>query len=279
MTGPGDLQPLQARLDAALLEAQGLRRELARTRAELEDFTYSVSHDLRASLRHITSYAKILKEDLGVTADADIQSSLDAISHAASHQARLIDGLMGLARIGRVALQSAPVSLEDTLADVRATLEREMAHELASRTVQWQVDTPLPLVTGDAALVRLVLHQVLANALKFTRERAVAHIVINCTPPVAASDLPGHLLAGDGVLCQLHIRDNGVGYNPQYQDKLFRALSRLHSGASYEGIGMGLAMCRAAVKRLGGDIAASGQVDGGCTVIITLPCQSPGVAR
>jgi signal transduction histidine kinase len=267
---PSDELALRQALNAAMEDAKAARQELAQARAELEDFTYSMSHDLRASLRHITSYARILREDLGHVVDPGVSSSLDAITHAALHQGRLIEGLMALARVARVDLLNAPVPLDELLADVCAGLEREMAPELASRKLQWQLAAPLPVVRGDAALVRLVLQQVLANALKFTRSRETAQIEITCVEQQAQG--------GVGSSCELRIRDNGVGFNPQYQHKLFHAFSRLHPGAAFEGIGIGLALCQVAVKRLGGAISASGEVDGGCTVCITLPLDSTPVA-
>ena len=245
-------------LAAVQAENAALRQELAQTQAALADFTSSVSHDLRASLRHITAYADILREDLGSALDPAIGASLTVITNAARHLAQLIDGLMALARIGQVALQPSTVALANLLDEVRAKLAQDMAAELATRSVQWHIASPLPPVVVDVDLLRLVLQQVLANALKFTRGREVAQIEISCTM--------------DGGCCQLQIHDNGVGYNPQYQAKLFHALSRLHSTAAFEGIGMGLALCRAAAKRLGGEVSAQGQVDGGCTITLSLPC-------
>lgn len=237
-----------------------LREELAQARAALGDFTYAVSHDLRAPLRHITSYAQILREDLqdaagGLPLSPDLQASLDAISAAAKNQAALIDGLTTLARVGQAAVHPQALSLDPLVQDIRAGLDQELAQ--AARTVHWRVAPGLPTVLADLPLLRMVLQQVLGNACKFTRQRALAQIEIDA-------------VAADGR-CILSIRDNGAGFNPQYTDKLFKALTRLHGAIAFDGIGMGLALSRAALHRMHGTVSAEGVVDGGCTVRVELP--------
>ncbi|MEY4756895.1 MAG: hypothetical protein RJA34_1793 [Pseudomonadota bacterium] len=246
-----------------------LRVALAQARGELQEFMHTVSHDLRAPLRHITSYARILQEDLGPEVDGDVAQSLQAIVQAAEQQGRLIDGLMALARVRQMPVQWVPVDMQALLQDVCADLQRTHAAELATRQVQWQLAS-MPVVTGDAALLRLVMQQVLGNALKFSRGRTPSVIEVGMGPmpgaagPSGASDAEADPPAGD--FHQMYVRDNGVGFNPQYQDKLFRVFSRLHSATAFEGVGTGLAMCRAALASLGGFIAISAAVGQGCTV-------------
>ena len=246
-----------------------LRTALAQARGELQEFMHTVSHDLRAPLRHITSYARILQEDLGPDVDGDVAQSLQAIVQAAEQQGRLIDGLMALARVRQMPVQWAPVDLQALLQNVCAELQHTHAAELATRQVQWSL-APLPTVMGDAALLRLVLQQALGNALKFSRGSAPAVIEVGMGPCPDASGLPGapdaevDALAGD--FHRMYVRDNGAGFNPQYQDKLFRVFSRLHSATAFEGVGTGLAMCRAALASLGGHVAISAAVGQGCTV-------------
>lgn len=228
-----------------------LRAALAQAQGELQAFMHTVSHDLRAPLRHITSYARILQEDLGPGVSSDVLQSLHAIQQAAEQQGRLMDGLMALARVRQMPVQWAPVDLQALLQEVCTDLQRTHATELATRQVQWP-QAVLPTVTGDAALLRLILQQLLGNALKFSRGRVPAVIEVGLSTATGSH--------------QLYVRDNGVGFNPQYQDTLFRVFSRLHSATAFEGVGTGLAMCRAALHQMGGDIAISAAVGQGCTV-------------
>ena len=244
-------------------ELAQLRATLAQAQGELQAFMHTVSHDLRAPLRHITSYARLLQEDLGTDISSDVAQSLQAIQQAAEQQGRLIDGLMALARVRQMPVQWTPVDLQALLQDVCTDLQRTHATELATRQVQWPL-AALPTVMGDAALLRLVLQQLLGNALKFSRGRAPAVIEVGLGPTPGGHGGTGD--GGDATIHQLYVRDNGVGFNPQYQDKLFRVFSRLHSATAFEGVGTGLAMCRAALEQLGGSIAISAAVGQGCTV-------------
>lgn len=237
-----------------------LQRELAQARAELEDFTYSVSHDLRASLRHVTSYVQIIQEDLDESPDADISAHLTTVANAARQMGRQMDALMALSRLTRAELQRTPLALGDLAREVMAEL---LAAAQPGRALTWQVASDVPRVMGDAALVRQVLTHLLSNALKFSGPRAQAVIALSWAP------------ADDGQ-CVVTVADNGVGFNPQYQGKLFRAFQRLHSPRDFEGLGMGLALTRKTIERLGGRVWADGALDAGCRISFTLPCVPPG---
>ena len=166
---------------------------------------------------------------------------------------QLIDGLMALSRLGRVELQASAVDLNALVAEAR----QQLAPELARRSVRWCIAPDLPTVWGDAALLRQMLLQLLSNALKFSAHDQAALI-----------ELSWHGTEAAQVVLQL--RDEGVGFKPELAGKLFHAFVRLHRAADYPGIGIGLALARKIVERHGGSIEASGQVDQGCSVRITL---------
>lgn len=235
-------------------EIARLQRELTQARAELQDFTYAVSHDLRASLRHVSAYAQIIQEDLGAQLTPDIAAHLVTVQQAAQQMARQIDGLAELSRLTRLELQPTRLDVGLMLRDVLA----ELAATTAGRVLHWQLAPDLPALQGDAALVRQALAHLLSNALKFTAQRTVAEITLSWR---------AH---GNGQ-CALTLSDNGAGFSPQYQDKLFHAFGRLHGAREFEGLGMGLALTRKIVERHGGEFWAQGTLDAGCRVTITLP--------
>ena len=238
-----------------------LERELRLARAELDDFTRAVSHDLRAPLRHLRAYAQILREDLSGPQLELALPHLDRISEAARLMGQQIDGLMRLAQIGQAPFQSVPVDVGALAQAVYTALRREPGPDAAdgpgARLVDWQVAPDIPSLPADAALLREALTQLLANALKFTRPRSQASI-----------SLTGRQELGQ---CVLTLADNGVGFNPAYQTRLFQPFSRLHSTKAFEGLGLGLAITRKIIERHGGHIEASGLPDGGCRVSVRLP--------
>ena len=240
--------------DALRRENERLQRELSQARAELEDFTYSVSHDLRASLRHVNAYVQIIREDLGDHGDAATAAHLDAVSHAARQMGRQIDGLMELSRLTQVNLQLATVDAGELVRDVCTSL----APALAGRAVEWQVAPDFPALHCDAALVRQALTHLLSNASKFAGTRPVAEIKVTWQDHASGQ-------------CAITVTDNGVGFNAQYKDKLFHAFQRLHSAREFEGIGMGLALTRKIVERHSGTVWASSAPDAGCSISFTLP--------
>jgi light-regulated signal transduction histidine kinase (bacteriophytochrome) len=227
-----------------------LEAELAAQRSEMQDFTYTVSHDLRASLRHIISYAHLVQEDAGPQLSDEVQGFLNTITDSAKHMGVLMDGLMELSRLGTVAVNFGMVSLHDVVQAARAALSERHP----GRVVHWQIAANLPAVRGDAALVALSVRHVLDNAVKFTAHAGAAVIVVTAQVDAAHG------------LARVTIADNGAGYNPAMQDKLFHPFQRLHTVKQFPGIGMGLALTRKAMQRMGGSVSAQGQVDQGCTV-------------
>ena len=241
-------------LVAARQQIAELECQLASSRQALEDFTYSVSHDLRAPLRHVGAYLKIVQEDLGEGVEPSIASHLQTAGDAAAQIGRLIDGLLELSRLGRADLHWSDVDLRRLIEDARHQLEPEGA----GRQIEWHIAPDIPLVRGDVALLGGMLTRLLGNALKFTRLAPVASIDIFWQP------------ATDGWCC-LHIRDNGVGFEPRFQDRLFRVFQRLHGSRQFEGLGVGLAFARLVVERHGGTIQAHGELAQGCDISLTLP--------
>ena len=238
-----------------------LERELRLARAELDEFTRAVSHDLRAPLRHLGAYTQILREDLPEPQLALALPHLDRISEAARLMGQQIDGLMRLARVGQAPLQPVSSNVAALAQAVYAELRRAPGPDNAdgprARSVDWAVAPDIPPISADATLLREVLAQLLANALKFTRPR-----------PQASISLTG---CQEGGQCVLTLADNGVGFNQAYQTRLFQPFSRLHSAKAFEGLGLGLAISRKIIERHGGHIEASGLPDGGCRVSVRLP--------
>jgi len=231
-----------------------LERELAHVRLALEDFTHSVSHDLRASLRHVNAYVRIAREDLGDAIDPGIASHLDTAAGAATHMGRLMDGLMELSRVGRAELQAGDVDLGRLIEDARQQLESDAD----GRVIRWSIAQDLPCVQGDVALLGQMFHHLFDNAIKFTRDCPVTRIGVTWQ-------------ALDNGYCALQIQDNGVGFDPRMQDRLFRVFQSLHSARQFDGIGIGLALARRVVERHGGMIRAEGAPDQGCCISLSLP--------
>lgn len=231
-----------------------LRAELQAARAGLGDFAYAVSHDLRASLRHILSYATLLREEMGPVLPGEAAACMDTIQGAARTLGQQIDGLMAWSQLDRVELQVRELDAGLLLAEARA----ELAGICANRQVEWQLAQRWPRLIGDAALLRQLLVHLLSNALKFSRSRpaAVISVTVDVTP--------------EG-LAHFQLRDNGVGFDATRQFKLFHVFQRLH-GSQYEGLGLGLALARKIVERHGGDIRAEGAPDAGCCISFSLPC-------
>lgn len=231
-----------------------LERELAQTRLALEDFTYSVSHDLRASLRHVNAYLRIAREDLGEELDPAIAGHLDTAAGAATQMGRLMDGLLELSRVGRAVLQPGVVDIGHLVDDAR----RQLQTGIEGREVRWQIASDLPRVRGDMCLLSQLMTCLLDNALKFSRNRDVGEVAVQWTP----------LESG---LCEIHVQDNGVGFDPRMQDRLFRVFQSLHSAREFDGIGIGLALARRVVERHGGSIRAHGEPGRGCRISFSLP--------
>jgi signal transduction histidine kinase len=231
--------------------------EVERLNAELEAFSYSVSHDLRAPLRNVAGFLELLRARLAERLDAESVRLMGVASAESARMGTLIDGLLKLSQAGRGELRSGPVALDELVAEVRA----ELAPEIPARRIEWRV-APLPRVRGDRALLRQVIANLVGNAVKFSRHREPAVIEIGAAAPGTGG-------AGDGtVTC--FVRDNGAGFNPKYADKLFGVFQRLHSRRDFEGTGIGLANVKRIVTRHGGKVWAEGNIDKGATFYFNL---------
>jgi signal transduction histidine kinase len=244
------------RTNERLKESQRLLEEratqLAQLNAELETFSYSVSHDLRAPLRHIGGFASLLSESASSLGQAE-QGYVARIASAVKHMTRLIDDLLSFSRLGRSEMRGGPVDLRGLIEEVVAELRE---HE-PGRDVRVEVG-PLPLVTGDRALLRVALTNLVSNAMKYTRKRARGEIEIG-------------ELVGNGDEVVVSIRDNGAGFDMRYADRLFGVFQRLHGDDEFEGTGIGLATVRRIVHRHGGRTWAEGAPDQGATFYLSLP--------
>lgn len=232
-------------------ELAALSAELQRSNRELEAFSYSVSHDLRAPFRHIVGYADLLRDDLAPVMNERRSRFLSTISGAAESAGHLVDNLLNFARVGRAKLHVVPLDMEK--------LFQEVKHELSiadDRRVVWNV-ARLPTVQGDPILLRLVWQNLLSNALKYTRHSPEPTITVG-------AEEGGH----DVVF---FVRDNGVGFKQQYVGKLFGVFQRLHSQEEFEGTGIGLANVRRAVGKHGGRTWAEGELGKGATFYFALP--------
>ena len=226
--------------------------ELEDANRELEAFSYSVSHDLRAPLRAVDGFSRILLEDHAAGLDGNARRYLDLVRSSTQQMGRLIDDLLGFSRLSRQELVRRtiqPASL------VRQALE-QLEPERAGRSVEVVIED-LPEAKGDPALVRQVYVNLLANSLKFTRQRSPARIVVGSGTE-----------NGQAVY---FVRDNGVGFDMAYVGKLFGVFQRLHRSEEYEGTGVGLAIVQRIVHRHGGRVWAEGAIDQGATVFFTLP--------
>ena len=227
--------------------------ELQAANKELEAFSYSVSHDLRAPLRHVAGFVELLKREAGPVLSEKGLRHLETISSSAQRMGILIDDLLAFSKIGRSEMQKSSVDLNSLVEETLIQLEGETKE----REITWKIAT-LPEVKADCSMMRQVLVNLITNAVKFTRTRNPAQIEIGCT-----TDENGR--------CVFFIRDNGVGFDPQYADKLFGVFQRLHSQAEFEGTGIGLANVQRIIQRHGGRVWAEGAVNGGAAFYFSLP--------
>ena len=271
---PADQQDIEA-LSVAFVESLNRRRaekkinelnaelnrhmqEIETANKELEAFSYSVSHDLRAPLRHITGFVELLnKRDLA-SLDEKSRHYLEVISTASRQMGVLIDDLLSFSRMGRAEMMKTRVDFGTLVEEVVDALQ----DEAKGREIAWEI-APLPVVEGDAAMLRQVMFNLIANALKFTRSRSQARIEIG-----AVIDQPDETI--------FYVRDNGVGFDMKYADKLFGLFQRLHSSDEFEGTGVGLANVQRIIRRHEGRIWAEGAVDGGAVFWFSLPKKMKG---
>lgn len=230
---------------------QANRDALAAANAELEAFAYSVSHDLRTPVRHLTSFAQLLRKTLGDRLDEKAARYLGIMDQAAARMTTLIDAILELSRTSQQPLHLRVVDLGAVVTSTRELLEPEAL----DRQVTWTVG-PLPLVMGDLGLLRQVMENLFSNALKYTMPREEARI------EVWAEEGPQDW--------RVFVRDNGVGFDAAYTHKLFGVFQRLHRQEEFEGNGVGLANVRRVITRHGGTVSAEGEVDQGATFSFTL---------
>jgi signal transduction histidine kinase len=228
--------------------------ELDAANKELEAFSYSVSHDLRAPLRHVVGFAGLLQEHAKDAIDDQGRKYLHTITSAATKMGRLIDDLLSFSRMGRSQLARQRVSLNDVVRDARRDV---MAHSGSGRTIEWQVAN-LPDVEGDAAMLRLVMDNLLSNAVKYSAPRPVARIEVGVN-------------GGGSRETVVYVRDNGVGFDMQYAHKLFGVFQRLHRADEFEGTGVGLANVGRIIRRHGGRVWAESRPDEGATFYFAIP--------
>jgi signal transduction histidine kinase len=236
---------------AAELQRRG--ELLAAANKELEAFSYSVSHDLRAPLRHIDGYASLLRKAVGELLEEKPARYLQTISESAKQMGQLIDDLLVFSRMGRQEMLNTTVNLDQLI----KTIIYDLRLDLQGRKISWTIDT-LPEVPGDPVMLRQVFMNLIANAVKFTSTRPIAKIEIGVD----------RRTAGEIVI---FVRDNGVGFDMQYEAKLFGVFQRLHRVDEFEGTGIGLANVRRIVHRHGGRTWAEGIPDKGATFYVALP--------
>ena len=230
--------------------------QLESANKELEAFAYSVSHDLRAPLRHIDGFLGLLEEKMAPTLDEESRHYMTTISDAARRMGTLIDDLLSFSRMGRSEMAKTQVDLGTLVHEVI----RECEAETQGRVIDWRI-AELPVVTGDRAMLRVVLVNLISNALKFTQPRPRAEIEIGCQP-------------GREGETTVFVRDNGVGFDMKYIDKLFGVFQRLHGVDEFKGTGIGLANVRRVISRHGGRTWAEGKVAAGATFYFSLPPRS-----
>lgn len=246
------MQQMGAEIYKSAQETRATNERLREVNAELEAFSYSVSHDLRAPLRHVQSYAQMLARETEGRISEKALRYLGVIRDASRDMGVLIDDLLSFSRMTRAAMQTGPVDLDAVVADVITAL----TPDIGERRIEWKVGR-LGQVTGDASMLRQVFANLLGNAVKYTRPRESAVIEVG-----VAEDAQG--------TAAFFVRDNGVGFDPKHASKLFGVFQRLHRSDEFEGAGIGLANVRRIVARHGGKTWAEGRLDEGATFSFTL---------
>lgn len=236
-----------------------LNRELEKRAAELEtankelkSFAYSVSHDLRAPLRHVVGYGELLQKHASSSLDDKSCRYMKTILNSAKRMGTLIDDLLAFSRIGRAETKEVKVNLTQLVNEVIAKL----GEETRARDIVWTIGV-LPICRGDRSMLKLVLVNLISNAVKFTRLRSPAEVEIGCA---------------DGTNgAEVFVRDNGAGFDMRYVDKLFGVFQRLHPAEEFEGTGIGLATVQRIIHRHGGQVGAEGVLDHGATFYFSVP--------
>ncbi|MCR1807349.1 ATP-binding protein [Stenotrophomonas geniculata] len=252
---------VQLRVEELNRQLEGKVAQVSEVNRELEAFSYSVSHDLRAPLRHVAGFSDKLSRHLGDAADDKSRHYLEVISSSARRMAALIDDLLVYARLGRAAMRQQAVDMQSLVADTRAMLDSNLQAEAENsghaHHVEWSI-APLPIVVGDENMIRQVWLNLLGNAVKYSGNREPAKIRVDYQPQPDG----GH---------QFTVSDNGAGFDMAYAGKLFGVFQRLHKASDYPGTGIGLASVRRVLTRHGGRIWAEAEPDVGATFHFYLP--------
>ncbi|WIJ23487.1 ATP-binding protein [Devosia sp. RR2S18] len=233
-------------------EMAAVTDELRRSNKELEAFSYSVSHDLRAPFRHIVGFAELLKETGGIEADARAQRYIDTIIEAAHSAGQLVDDLLGFSQMGRSQLTPVLIDMNKLVEETLRTLHMDTE----GRKIEWKVGRLEP-ISADLTFMRSAWQNLLSNAVKYTRGTDPSTIEIGCDP-------------GENEVTY-YVKDDGVGFNMDYVDKLFGVFQRLHRIEDYEGSGIGLANVKRVVERHQGRVWAEGELGKGATFFFALP--------
>jgi light-regulated signal transduction histidine kinase (bacteriophytochrome) len=252
-----ELQDVRDNLEQRVRERTA---QLNAANAELEAFSYSVSHDLRAPLRHISSFARILSDECGAAMDQNARHYLERIQDGANNMAQLVEGLLKLGRIGRRELACVVTDLDSLVKDVLI----DMQPEFEGRKIDWQI-AGLPSIECDPSLVKQVFTNLLSNAVKYTRARETAVIEVG---RIAEEEVP-----------VFFVKDNGAGFDQRYAGKLFGVFERLHRADEFEGTGVGLSTVQRIVKKHGGEIWATAEVDKGATFFFALAARGSAGSR
>lgn len=252
---------VQLRVEELNRQLEGKVAQVSEVNRELEAFSYSVSHDLRAPLRHVAGFSDKLSRHLGEQADDKSRHYLEVISSSARRMAALIDDLLVYSRLGRAAMRQQAVDMQSLVADTRAMLDSNLQAEAESsghaHQVEWSI-APLPIVVGDENMIRQVWLNLLGNAVKYSGNREPAKIRVDYQQQPDG----GH---------QFTVSDNGAGFDMAYAGKLFGVFQRLHKASDYPGTGIGLASVRRVLTRHGGRIWAEAEPDVGATFHFYLP--------
>jgi len=252
---------VQWRVEELNRQLEGKVAQVSEVNRELEAFSYSVSHDLRAPLRHVAGFSDKLSRHLGEGADEKSHHYLDVISGSARRMAALIDDLLVYSRLGRAAMRQQAVDMQTLVADTRAMLDANLKTDAESsgvaHHVEWNI-APLPIVVADENMMRQVWLNLLGNAVKYSGNREPAQIRVDYQQQADG----GH---------QFTVSDNGAGFDMAYAGKLFGVFQRLHKASDYPGTGIGLASVRRVLTRHGGRIWAEAAPDAGATFHFYLP--------
>ena len=238
-------------------QLEGKVEQVSDVNRELEAFSYSVSHDLRAPLRHIAGFGDKLGRHLGEDADDKTRHYIEVMVSSAKRMSALIDDLLVYSRLGRSALRLQTVDMQSLVAETRAMLDSNNAAENPGHSIEWRI-APLPVVVGDENMLRQVWLNLLGNAVKYSQGSEPARIEVEYR-------------RGDDDAHHFTVRDNGAGFDMKYAGKLFGVFQRLHAPSEFPGTGVGLASVRRVLTRHGGRIEAEGEPGKGATFHFTLP--------